>query len=190
MNVYDTILSRRSIRRFQQKQIPSKMLKKFVNAARIAPSAANLQPLEYVIVDKKELCAKIFQTIGWAAYLKPTWKPSKEERPTAYIVILTINVNNKYYLRDASLSAENIVLTAEENGIGSCILCKIDKERIKEILAIPGTAHVDSVIALGYKAENPVTEDLTDSVKYWRDENEVLHVPKRKLRDVLHINKF
>jgi len=190
MYVYDAILSRRSIRRFQQKQIPREMLEKFVNAARIAPSAANLQPLEYVIVDKKEVCAKIFQTIGWAAYLKPTWKPSEEERPTAYIVILTTDINNKYYLRDASLAAENIVLTAEEDGIGSCILCKIEKERIKEILATPDTAHADSVIALGYKAEHPVIEDLTDSVKYWRDENDVLHVPKRKLEDILHINKF
>jgi len=190
MDVYDAILSRRSIRRFQQKQMPREMLEKFVNAARIAPSAANLQPLEYVIVDKKEVCAKIFQTIGWAAYIKPTWAPSEEERPTAYIVILTKDIKNKYYLRDASLAAENILLTAEAEGVGSCILCKIDKEKIKEILTIPDTAHVDSMIALGYKAENPVIEDLTDSVKYWRGENEVLHVPKRKLRDVLHINKF
>jgi nitroreductase len=190
MDVYEAILSRRSIRRFQQKLVSRELLEKFVNAARVAPSAANLQPLEYVIVDESEVCTKIFQTIGWAAYIKPTWAPSEEERPTAYIVILTKDIKNKYYLRDASLAAENIVLTAEEDGIGSCILCKIDKERIKEILVIPDTAHVDSVIALGYKAEHPVIEDLTNSVKYWRDENKVLHVPKRKLRDVIHINKF
>ena len=49
---------------------------------------------------------------------------------------------------------------------------------------------VDSVIALGYKAEHPVVDDLVDSVKYWRDENEILHVPKRKLEDVMHINSF
>jgi nitroreductase len=190
MDVYEAILSRRSIRRFQQKLVSRELLEKFVNAARVAPSAANLQPLEYVIVDESEVCTKIFQTIGWATYIKPTWAPSEEERPTAYIVILTKDIKNKYYLRDASLAAENIVLTAEEDGIGSCILCKIDKERIKEILVIPDTAHVDSVIALGYKAEHPVIEDLTNSVKYWRDENKVLHVPKRKLRDVIHINKF
>ena len=47
---------------------------------------------------------------------------------------------------------------------------------------------VDSVIALGYKAEKSVVEDMEDSVKYWRDEKQVLHVPKRKLQDILHIN--
>ena len=54
-NVYYAIISRRSIRRFNQKQIPIELLKKFVNAARLAPSAANLQPLEYFIINQKEL---------------------------------------------------------------------------------------------------------------------------------------
>ncbi len=190
MSVYEAILSRRSIRRFQQKPINMELLRNFVNAARVAPSAANLQPLEYFIVTEEDLCSKIFETIGWAGYIKPTWKPSKNERPTAYIVILVKDINNKYYLRDVGLASENIVLAAEEKHIGSCILCKIEKDKIQEILKIPDTLHVDSVIALGYKAEQAVVEDLKDSVKYWRDENEVLHVPKRNLEDIIHINKF
>ena len=189
-NVYETILLRRSIRRFQQKPINIELLRKFVNAARVAPSAANLQPLEYFIVTEEDSCSKIFETIGWAGYIKPTWKPNKNERPTAYIVILIKDINNKYYLRDVGLASENIVLAAEEQQIGSCILCKIDKNKIQEILKIPDILHVDSVIALGYKAEQVVVENLKDSVEYWRDENKVLHVPKRKLEDILHVNKF
>ena len=189
-NVYETILLRRSIRRFQQKPINIELLRKFVNAARVAPSAANLQPLEYFIVTEEDSCSKIFETIGWAGYIKPTWKPNKNERPTAYIVILIKDINNKYYLRDVGLASENIVLAAEEQQIGSCILCKIDKNKIQEILKIPDTLHVDSVIALGYKSEQVVVENLKDSVKYWRDENEVLHVPKRNLEDIIHVNKF
>ena len=46
------------------------------------------------------------------------------------------------------------------------------------------------VIALGYKAETSLVEDMKDSVKYWRDEQEIMHVPKRKLEDILHINCF
>jgi len=190
MNVYDAILSRRTIRRFQQKPIKIDLLRKFVNAARLAPSAANLQPLEYFIVTEKNLCSKIFETIGWAAYITPKWTPSVEERPTAYIVILVNDINNKYYARDVGLASENIVLAAEEKGIGSCILCNIDRDKIQEVLKIPKALHVDSLIALGYKAEHPVAEDLKDSVKYWRDEKEVLHVPKRSLEDIIHINKF
>ena len=190
MDVYEAILSRRSIRRFQQKPIKIELLKKFVNAARLAPSAANLQPLEYFIVNEKEICAKIFDTIGWAGYIKPKWTPSKNERPVAYIIILRKDIDKQWNIRDASLSAENIVLTAEAEGIGSCILLNVNKAKIKEILKIPEDLFVDSVIALGYKAEKCVIEEYSDSVEYWRDENNILHVPKRKLEDIIHVNKF
>jgi len=190
MDAYDVILSRRSIRRFQQKPIKMELLKRFVNAARLAPSAANLQPLEYFVVTEEDLRSKIFETIGWAAYIVPRWTPVAEERPMAYIVMLVKDINNKFYTRDVSLSSENIVIAAEGEGIGSCVLYNIDRDKIQEILKIPKTLHVDSVIALGYKAEHPVVEDLRDSVKYWRDEERVLHVPKRRLPDIIHINKF
>ncbi len=188
--VYETILSRRSIRRFQQKLIPLKLLKKFVNGARLAPSAANLQPIKYFIVTNKSLCSKVFETLGWAAYIKPKWSPSKEERPVAYIIMLTRDTKNKYFLRDVSFASENIALAAEEEGIGSCILCKVDRKKLRENLKIPKNIIVDSVIALGYKAEKSVVEDYKGSVEYWRDENKVLHVPKRKLEDIIHLNKF
>jgi len=184
------MLSRRSIRRFQQKPISLKILKKLVNTARLAPSAANLQQLEYIIIHDKIVCAHLFETIGWATYLTPKWIPKPEERPTAYIVILVKDITNKYYQRDVGLATENIVLAAEADDIGTCILCNINKEKIREILYIPTTFAVDSVIALGYKAEQPIVEELKESVKYWRDNNGVLHVPKRKLDDIIHVNTF
>jgi nitroreductase len=190
MNVYEAILSRRSIRRFQQKSISLELLKKFVNGARLAPSAANLQPLEFIIVNDKNLCKKVFETLGWAAYLKPTWTPSENERPVAYIIMLITDSKNKYSLRDVSLASENIVLAAEEEGIGSCLLCNVDREKLRNYFKIPDAFVIDSVIALGYKAENPIIVDYVDSIKYWRDENDVLHVPKRKLEDIVHINQF
>ena len=190
MDVYTAIFSRRSIRRFQQKPIDLELLKKFVDAARVAPSAANLQPLEYFVVTDKKLRSEIFKTIGWAGYIKPKWTPAENERPMAYIVILVRDTNNKWYPRDVSLASENILLAAEAEGIGSCILCNIDRDRIRAVLNIPDSIYIDSLIALGYKAEHPVIEDMTDSVEYWRDEHQILHVPKRKLEDILHINKF
>ena len=190
MDVYETILSRRSIRRFKQKAIPIEILKKLVNAARLAPSAANLQPLEFFVVEDKNLCAKIFETIGWAGYIKPKWTPSPQQRPVAYIIMLVKDPENKWYTRDVSLASENICIAAEAEGLGSCILCNINREKIREILKIPEKIVIDSVIALGYKDEISVVEDLIDSVEYWRDENNVMHVPKRKLEDVMHINFY
>ena len=190
MNVYEAILSRRSIRRFQQKPISLELLNRFVNGARLAPSAANLQPLGFLIVNDTNLCKEVFETLGWAAYIKPKWTPSENERPVAYIIMLIGDQNNKYYARDVSLASENIVLAAEEEGIGSCILLNVNRDKLREILRIPESILIDSVISLGYKAEKSIVVEYKDSVEYWRDENQVLHVPKKKLEDVLHINKF
>lgn len=190
MKVYDAIISRRSIRRFHQKPVNLEVLKKCVNAARLAPSAANLQPLEYCIVTDKILCAHLFETLNWAAYIQPKWVPKEEERPTAYIIVLVRDTQNPYYERDVGFATENIVLTAEGEGLGSCILCNIERVKIQDICKIPMTHAVDSVIALGYKAETSMVEDLKDSVKYWRDEHNILHVPKRRLDDIIHINMF
>ena len=188
--VYNAILSRRSIRRFKQKEISIEKLKKFVNAARLAPSAANLQPLEFFVITEKDLCEKVFNALHWAGYITPKWKPDGDERPTAYIIPMVVQPDNKWYSRDVSFASENIVLAAEEEGIGTCIICKIDKEQLYKSLNVPDNVIIDSVIALGYKAEKSVVEDYVDTVKYWRDEKEVMHVPKRKLEDITHINKF
>lgn len=190
MDVYDAIVTRRSIRRFKQEPIKLELLKKFVNAARLAPSAANLQPLEYFIVNEKNLCSKVFKNLSWAGYIKPKWSPSENERPTAYIIILVKESSNNWYQRDASFAAENIVLAAEGEGIGSCVLCKIDKEELRDELNIPDVIIIDSVIALGYKQEKSVIEDFKDSIKYWRDENNIMHVPKRNSEEITHINEY
>ncbi len=187
--IYDTILKRRSIRSFKQKEIDFEILKKCVNAGRLAPSAANLQPLEFIIVNEKKTCSKIFNALGFAGYLKD-WNPKESESPAAYIVILCNDPNNKWYVRDASFASENIVLTAEGYKIGSCVICNIDKEKIRDILKIPEKIIIDSVIALGYKNEKSVIKDYTDSVKYYKDKDNVLHVPKKKMENVMHINKF
>jgi len=90
MNVYESILSRRSIRRYKQEEIPLEVLKKIVNAARLAPSAANLQPIDYLVINDRNLRSKIFKTISWAGYIKPKWTPSSKERPVVYIILLNI----------------------------------------------------------------------------------------------------
>jgi len=187
--VYNTILSRRSIRRFEQKKIPIEILKKCVNAARLAPSAANLQTLEFIIVSNEKIGKKIFETLGFAGYL-PDWNPSISEKPMAYIVILCNDSKNKWYTRDASFAAENIIITAESYNVGSCILCNIKKDEVKKILDIPNGIAVDSIVALGYKKEHPKIVDYKDSIKYYHDEKKNLHVPKKSLKKLIHIDRY
>jgi nitroreductase len=189
--VYDTILRRRTIRKFKQDYIPDDMLQKLVNAARVAPSAANLQPLEYIIVSDKEVVDEVFTTLKWAGYIAPLGNPLPGERPVAYVVVL-INRNIKEHggNHDSGAAIENMVLTAMEEGIASCWIASIEREKLKKKLNVPDYLEIDSVVALGYPLEESAEEEIVDSIKYWKDNEGKMHVPKRKLTDILHWNRM
>ena len=185
--IYDTIISKRTIRKFKQDKIPQDTLVKLIEAARQAPSAANMQPLKYVIVNNSENVAKVFNEVKWAGYLAPNGNPKSGEEPTAYILILVDNdIKNSYYAHDIGASAQNIMLTAFEMGIGSCWMGAIDRENILSIADISDKKYIlDTVIALGYTNQSSISEDATsDSIKYYLD-GETLRVPKRKMEDIL-----
>ena len=191
MNVYQTVLARRSIRCFKKKKVPFGILKRLINAACLAPSAANLQPCEFVVVDKKQTNDLIFPALRWAGHIQPKGNPPEGKRPLAYIVVL---INRKkrplYGIEDASAAVENILLVAQDEGLGSCWLGAIDRNKIRRILKVPRYCQIKYVLALGYPDEKPQAERLKDSVKYWKDKGGRLHVPKRSLKEILHRNKY
>jgi nitroreductase len=190
--IYKIITQRRTIRRFKPKKIPLNILKKLVNCARLAPSAGNLQALEYIIVNDKKLCSEIFPYLRWAGYIHPQGIPHPEKRPTAYIVVL-VNMekaNKEYFAYDVGAAVENILIFAYSLGIGSCWMKSIDKDKIAHILKVPYHIMVDSVISLGFKDESPIIEKFKNSPQYWKDERGTLHVPKRALKDILHYNYY
>jgi len=191
MSLYELMLSRRSIRQFKPDPVSRDILEKLVNSARVAPSGANLQPLEFVVVDDEELRRKLFPCLRWAAYIAPEGNPKPGCEPTAYVVILVnVDVRKSGFERDVGAAVENMILAAWEERLGSCWIANADTNRIQKMLKIPGNYKVDSVLALGYPDEEPITEEMEDSVKYWKDSKGRLHVPKRRLDDVLHFNGF
>ena len=191
MKLYEVLLSRRSIRQFKSQPISREILEKLVNAARLAPSAANLQPLEFVVVDDEEVREKIFSCLRWAAYIAPQGDPKPGHEPLAYIIILVnIEIKEKGYEYDAGAAIENMILAAWEQRIGSCWLLSVERNKIQDVLGVPKTHKIDSVLALGYPDEKPMVEIMEDSIKYWKDSTGRLHVPKRKLKDIIHFNKF
>ncbi|MBU4332637.1 nitroreductase family protein [Patescibacteria group bacterium] len=187
MNTYNLILKRRTIRKFQQKKLPKQVLLDCLNAARLAPSGANRQPLEYILVAKN--LESVFNCTHWAGYLDNS-APQQNEEPMAYIIILShkkINPEPKY---DVGFAAENIILTALEKEIAGCVIGSLDKAKLAKILDIPESYTVELVIALGYPKQKSVAEESKGELKYWLDEKNVLHVPKRRLKDILHEEKF
>lgn len=191
MGVYDTILKRRTVRKFKNEKIDREILLKLVNAARHAPSAANLQPIKYLIVDDSEKVKDLFAHLKWAAYLAPDGTPGENERPVAYIIILIdTEIRKSGYELDVGAAVQNILLAAEEENIGTCWMGAIDREAIRKLFDIPDRYIIDTLVALGYKAESPVAEEENGSIKYYKDEKGVLHVPKRKLEDIVLFNKI
>jgi len=192
MNVFDLIMSRRTIRQFKPESIPRALLTDMMNAARMAPSAANRQPLEFIAVDDPEIRNRIFPCVKWAAYIAPEGDPKPGQEPTAYVVnLVDTEVRTSGFEWDLGASIENMILTALERGVGSCWMLSIDRDEIREILNIPRRFKIDSVLALGYPAEESVAEKMNgDSVIYWKDDQGVMHVPKRDLEKIAHFNGF
>jgi len=191
MNVYEIAVSRRSIRRFKDIPVAHQLLEQCINAARLAPSAANLQPLEYIIVEDEQLLLEVFSTLQWAAYIRPAGDPPEGKKPKAYIVILNnSNVSISFSVYDIGAAMENIILVALAEGVGSCALAAVDRDKLRKILNIPDDYEIPLVLALGYPDESPVEEPFDGSVRYWRSEDGVHHVPKKRLETVLHWNTF
>ena len=190
MDVYKAIIARRTIRKYKQKNIEIELLKKFINAGRRAPSAANLQPLRYMIVMNEKLKQRIFKNLKFARYLGAEGKPKAGEKPVAYIIILNdMNISKNPATYDVGASAENITLSALAEGIGCCWIRSFNNKNLVKILNISPVHEIELVIALGYPAEISICEDIENnsSIKYYRDSVGTLHVPKRKLENIIEI---
>lgn len=145
-----------------------------------------MQPIKYILVNNDEKVKELFPCVKWAAYIAPEGNPQKGEEPTAYIVILNdTSIRNAGYELDIGAAAQTIMLCAAEKDIGTCWMGAIDRDKIRDILKIDEKYVINTLLALGYSAEEPQVYTENGTIKYHKDENGVLHVPKRKLEDIL-----
>ncbi len=178
----------RSYRRFiQSRQISDKEMLRFIDLARLSASGANLQPLKYILSNTEEKNQKIFPTLSWAGYLKGWSGPVDGEKPSAYIILLGDTTIGNSFQYDAGIASQSILLGAAERGLGGCLIGSIKKDTLREALSIPEDYEILLVIALGKPGEKVVIEDLAPEgdIKYWRDENDLHHVPKRGLEELI-----
>ena len=181
----DLVVKNRSYRRFYEtERITREQLERWVDNARLTASGANAQPVRYKLVFEQTDTKKVFATLGWAAYYKDWDGPVEGERPTAYILLALPEGKNAQY--DEGIEAQTILLSAVEEGFGGCLLRNVDFNCLHESLPPAAGYRYDLVIALGKPKEICVTEDVkNDNIRYYRDENQVQHVPKRTLRELL-----
>ena len=183
----DLILKNRSYRRFfQSEKISQNQLRDWVDLARNSASARNAQSMKYILSTDELLNDQIFEQLAWAGYLT-TWKgPEEGERPSAYIVLLNDTLISGNYFCDDGNVLQSILLGATEAGYGGCIIHSVNRNRLREILHLSEQYEILYVLALGKPKEIVVLDKLEgDDIKYWRDENQVHHVPKRSMDEII-----
>lgn len=182
----ELVKKNRSYRRFyQNEKLTEEQLKDFIDTARYTASGANRQPIMYKISVNEELNQQIFKYLAWAGYYKDWNGPCEGERPTGYIFLITKKDINAQY--DVGIAAQTILLDAVANGYGGCMLANIKRDELIKVLNISNEYKIDLCIALGKPKEEVVIENVGSDgdIKYYRDENQVQHVPKKPLEDII-----
>ena len=178
----------RTFRRFLQEPVPEDVLDEMMENARIASSAANKQPLRYVVVTDPDTVARMQDLVRWGgAVPKELGTPKEGEQPTAFI-ILTKEPGNSWADIDIGIAVNTLATTAWARGIGSCIMGAINKGGIARLLDIPEEEEeVKLALALGKPAHKSTVVDVPESGKlaYYLDENRDYYVPKRALADIV-----
>jgi nitroreductase len=187
MSLKDIVYKTRSYRRFDESHsIDLNILEELVDLARMSASAANRQPLKYILYNSPEFCERIFPSIAWAAYIKEWIGPVPGERPSAYIIILGDKSITESFSFDPGIVAQSIMLGATEAGLGGCMIASIKRDALRNELRIPERFDILLILALGKPVEKVLIDEIKDNdVKYWRDDQQTHHVPKRNLGDLI-----
>ncbi|MCP4367944.1 MAG: nitroreductase family protein, partial [Deltaproteobacteria bacterium] len=130
---------------------------------------------------------RIFSCLAWAAYLKDWSGPQAGERPSAYIIILGDTHITKDFGCDHGIASQSILLGAREKGLAGCMIGMIKRTKLRNILKIQERFKILLVLSIGKPKEEAIIETVgdDDNIKYWRDNDLVHHVPKRKLESII-----
>jgi nitroreductase len=186
--IRDLIIKNRSYRRFRQDAaVERETLRELIELARLSASAANMQPLKYVLSCESERNAIVFRHVGWAGYLRGWPGPAEGERPSAYIIILGDTQISEFTDCDHGIAAQSILLGAAEKGLAGCMIGTVRRKELGAALEIPSRYKILLVLALGEPAETVTIETVgpEGSIEYWRDKDDVHHVPKRPLDELI-----
>ena len=164
METFDAITARASVRAYQSKAVDKALLWKLVDAARRAPTARAIEPWDFVVIQDKKTLKKLGEIANSGSFIKDA---------SACIVVFC--ADTKYYLEDGSAATENILLMAEDLGLGACWVAGDKKpytETVSKMLGAEETLKLISLLPIGYPLEQVTVRE------------------KRPLEDVLHWEKY
>ncbi len=148
MDFYDVVKNRKSVRSYKPDKVPEDMLLRIMEAARLAPSWANKQCWRYVIVDDPGLISRIapgmVKTFGAPMMIVLCADPMQSGQ----------REGKDYYLVDAAISMEHLVLASAAEGLGTCwVAGRLEEAAIRQALGVPENLRVVAITPLGYPAE-------------------------------------
>ena len=187
----DLVKKSRSYRGYDEsRKISREELADFVDCARYAPSSVNRQPFRYCLACEPEQLEKIQPLTGWARGLPEKRLPYPGTRPTAFIVICQETEwepDLTRFAKDVGIVAQTILLAATEQGLGGIMIGNFSPERLSAALELPAHLVPMLIVAIGKPDETVVLTEAApgESLNYYRDENDVHYVPKRRLEDVI-----
>ncbi len=161
MDFLDLVSSRQSVRAFDPKRIVEKeKLERIIEIARLSPSACNAQPWSFVVVDEPELK----NNVADAASSRVLGMNHFTKQAPVHLLLVEEKVNlssgiggwikkKDYAQLDLGIVAAHIVLAAQEEGLGTCIVGWFDEEKVKGLLNIPSSKRVWLDIVMGYSTQ-------------------------------------
>ena len=187
MDIKTAIHSRRTIRFFQQKPVADELLRELVDAARVTSCAGNQQRLRFVVARTQPLVNDILAQTAWGRHVMPRRTPvAGETGPAAFLALVTSAPARPVQHADAGAAVQSIQLAATELGLGCCWLGSVNRDKVAPLLGLDASTEILYIVAVGYPAEQPVSEDVPADadLHYYLDEENRLHVPKLELNAV------
>lgn len=174
MRLDDCLRQRRSIRKFTEEPVPRTTVEELLLLATLAPSASNLQPWKFIVVDDPQLVRKI-----------KAYSPGLGGDPSA-VLLFCLDTNllprteedtadKNAAVLDLAMAAENLMLAAVERGLGTCVVKSFHPALVRRILRIPDALSVEFLVTLGHPAQSrpmPRRRELSQLVRYNLQEGE------------------
>ena len=160
---FDLVHERRSVRSYNEKQVPPDLIERAIEAARLAPSAHNSQPWKFIVVDntaiKNEIaaaCTSPRMPINKFVPKAPVIVALVSERRGLLMRLASLLKRRKFHLIDLGIAAEHFCLQAHDDGLGTCMIGWFSERRVKKLLKVPFGRRVHLLISLGYTDDKKV----------------------------------
>ena len=180
MDFYDVVKNRKSIRKYTTQKIPEDVLKRVLEAARWAPSWGNKQCWRYIVVDDPAVMSNIVTGVAKSFNAPMLIVVCADPEQSGH------KDGKEYYLVDAAISFEHLVLAAAAEGLGTCWLGGMFNEAdVKRHLSIPDKIRVVAITPLGYPEGSQLKTLMGDAIR------KVVGADSRKpLGDIAYKNKY